>query len=229
MQRSQGYILRTRPYSDANEIVDVLTETVGRMTFIARPAKLRGKVQKGHLQPFRLLHLDWSGRGELLRLTQTDERFRHRIPVANLVYGMYLNELVLRLTPQHHVVESLYTDYHSALRLLSESDAPMLVLLRFEVRLMAHLGHALNVWQDDQTGEAINPSQRYSYHAGAGLVPYFGESQMTGTLIRGDLLEAMREPTSMSLYHCEQLRLFLDKFWLQIHSKPFNSRKLLSF
>ena len=84
MQVSQGYVLRTRPYSDASLIVDLYTEQLGRFSCITRPAKRRGKVQKGHLQAFRLLQLQWQGRTELPRLAQTDERFRHRVPTQHL-------------------------------------------------------------------------------------------------------------------------------------------------
>ena len=124
MQSSLGYILRTRPYSDANMIVDLFTKEAGRITCMARPARLRGKVQKGHLQSFRILQLDWQGRGEMPRLNQTDERFRHRIPVANLLYGLYLNELILRLIPQHSSLETLYRDYENSLQLLVQSNTP---------------------------------------------------------------------------------------------------------
>ena len=230
MQSSLGYILRTRPYSDANVIVDLFTKEVGRITCMARPAKLRGKVQKGHLQPFRILQLDWQGRSEMLRLNQTDERFRHRVPVAKLLYGLYLNELILRLIPQNTSLDALYGDYQSALQLLVESDAPMLVVMRFELALMEGLGHSLNLWHDDQDGFEIEAGKRYLYSVGAGVLPYDPKQpQVLGVLINSDLLLAMREPAEMEMPELRLQRQFLDKFWLQLVNKPFNSRKLLQF
>lgn len=230
MQSSLGYILRTRPYSDANVIVDLFTKEVGRITCMARPAKLRGKVQKGHLQPFRILQLDWQGRSEMLRLNQTDERFRHRVPVASLLYGLYLNELILRLIPQNTSLDTLYSDYQSALQLLVESDAPMLVVMRFELALMEGLGHSLNLWHDDQDGFEIEAGKRYLYSVGAGVLPYDPKQpQVLGVLINSDLLLAMREPAEMEMPELRLQRQFLDKFWLQLVNKPFNSRKLLQF
>ena len=230
MQSSLGYILRTRPYSDANVIVDLFTKEVGRITCMARPAKLRGKVQKGHLQPFRILQLDWQGRSEMLRLNQTDERFRHRVPVASLLYGLYLNELILRLIPQNTSLDALYSDYQSALQLLVESDAPMLVVMRFELALMEGLGHSLNLWHDDQDGFEIEAGKRYLYSVGAGVLPYDPKQpQVLGVLINSDLLLAMREPAEMEMPELRLQRQFLDKFWLQLVNKPFNSRKLLQF
>ncbi|PID46893.1 MAG: DNA repair protein RecO [Proteobacteria bacterium] len=230
MQHSLGYVLRTRPYSDANVIVDLFTQDAGRITCMARPARQRGKVQKGHLQPFRTLQLQWSGRGALPRLDQTDEQLRHRISAAQLVHGMYLNELILRLLPPQHSIISLYRDYHAALQLLVDSQEPMLVLMRFELGLMQSLGYSLSLWKNDGNGEAIGVGERYLYVIGAGIIPYDHQQiQPAGVQVRGDLLVALREPTTMSIVQYQQLRRFLDQFWLQLLSKPFNSRKLLPF
>lgn len=230
MQRSQGYILRTRPYSDANVIVDLLTKSVGRITCITRPAKLKGKVSRGHLQPFRILDLHWQGRGELFRLTQTDERFRHRMPVEHLMYGMYLNELILKLLPVHTSLEMLYNDYQASLGLLVDSAEPMPVIMHFEVAFMQGLGHALNLWQDDESGADIQFNRSYLYVIGLGILPYnTAQPQSAGVLLPGQLLMALRDPFAMEAVEYQQLRGFLDKFWLQLLGKPFNSRKLLHF
>ena len=200
MQSSLGYILRTRPYSDANVIVDVFTKDAGRITCMARPAKLRGKVQKGHLQSFRILQLDWQGRGEMLSLKQTDERFRHRIPVSSLLYGLYLNELILRLIPLHTSLETLFSDYQNSLQLLVESAAPMTVVMRFEMALMEGLGHPLSLWYDDEDGSEIKLGQRYLYSVGAGVLRYdSSQPQTAGVLITAELLMALREPSKMGL------------------------------
>ena len=197
---------------------------------MARPAKLRGKVQKGHLQAFRILQFDWQGRGEMLRLNQTDECFRHRIPAANLLYGLYLNELILRLIPLHTSLDTLYHNYQNSLQLLTESNAPMLVVMRFEMALMEGLGHPLNVWSDDESGEEIRQGQRYLYSAGSGVLPYDpNQPQLAGVLMSAELLIALREPSEMDMPSLRLQRQFLDKFWLQLQSKPFNSRKLLQF
>ena len=230
MLSSLGYILRTRPYSDASVIVDLFTKEAGRITCMARPAKLRGKVQKGHLQSFRILQLDWQGRGEMLRLNQTDERFRHRIPVPSLLYGLYLNELILKLIPQHTSLDTLYRDYQNSLQLLVESDSPMLVVIRFEMALMEGLGHPLNLWNDDEGGAEIRQGQRYLYSVGSGVLLYeSNRPQPAGIMITAELLMALREPAEMDMSSLRLQRQFLDKFWLQLLSKPFNSRKLLQF
>ena len=230
MQSSMGYILRTRPYTEASVIVVLFTEHAGRMTCIARPAKLRGKVQKGHLQAFRLLRLDWQGRSDLSRLTQTDERFRHRIPAAHLLYGLFLNELLLKLVQAHSVQQSLYTVYQHTLQLLCETEVPMVVVMRFELALLSELGHMPDLWQDDETGDSIVSARAYYYAINIGLQHTKSNiNQNASVPISGELLIAMRQPETMSLEQYESLRYFLDSLWLRIVRKPFNSRKLLRF
>ncbi len=228
MQTSLGYILRTRPYTDASVIVDLYTKSAGRLTCITRPSKLRGKVQKGHLQAFRILQLHWQGRSDLSRLTQTDERFRHRIPAGHLLYGLYLNELLLKVIQTHSPMDALFTAYQNTLQLLSETELPMIVVMRFELVLLEELGHMPDLWQDDEHGEAINCYSNYNYGVKTGLhVQQASAVEYDKVRISGSLLIAIREPDRMSLEQYEDLRRFLDALWMQIVRKPFNSRKLI--
>ena len=228
MQTSLGYILRTRPYTDASVIVDLYTKSAGRLTCITRPSKLRGKVQKGHLQAFRILQLHWQGRSDLSRLTQTDERFRHRIPAGHLLYGLYLNELLLKVIQTHSPMDALFSAYQNTLQLLSETELPMIVVMRFELVLLKELGHMPDLWQDDEHGKAINGNSIYNYGVKTGLhLQQASAAEYDKVPISGSLLIAIREPDRMSLEQYEDLRRFLDALWMQIVRKPFNSRKLI--
>lgn len=228
MQSSLGYVLRTRPYSDTRVIVDVFTQDAGRFACMSRPAKLRGKVQRGHLQAFRLLQLNWDGRGELSRLTQTDERLRHRVPGSHLLYGLYLNELVLKLIQPHSSLDQLFTHYQHSLHSLTQSEAPMTAVMQFELALLEALGHSINLWHDDMHGEAVVAEHRYHYHLGAGLLPAVASSEaVSGVPVEGELLVTLRENEALSLGQVQDLRRFLDRLWLRIAGKPFNSRKML--
>jgi len=230
MQSSMGYILRTRPYSDASVIVDLFTKDAGRMTCMARPAKLRGKVHKGHLQAFRLLQLHWQGKSELSRLTQTDERLRHRIPPDKLLFGLYLNELLLKLVQTHVALDQLFTIYQHTLQLLCDTEVPMVVVMQFELALLNDLGHMPDLWQEDGSGSDIAPDTNYGYGINVGLhLAELPTRNHNSVPVSGDLLIAMRQPETMSLEHYHKLRRFLDAIWVRIVRKPLNSRKLLRF
>lgn len=229
MQSSDGYILRTRPYSESSVIVDLFTRHAGKITCITRPAKLRGKVQKGHLQAFRLLQLHWQGRSELTRLTQTDERHRYRIPASNLLFGLYLNELLLKLVQAHSQLTDLFTTYQHTLQLLCDSEVPMVVVMRFELVLLDELGHMPDLWREDGSGQDIIPDATYAYGVDVGLQSTHSSDNQGLIPLSGSLLVAMRRPEIMSLDHYHELRQFLDSIWIRVARKPLNSRKLLRF
>ena len=95
MQKSFGYVLNRRPFRDTSLLLDIFTEDYGRICCVARPAKKRGKIVKGNTEPFRYLHLQWIGKGDVQTLVEADERGRHEIPPSELMMGLYLNELLL--------------------------------------------------------------------------------------------------------------------------------------
>ncbi|PWQ98956.1 DNA repair protein RecO [Leucothrix arctica] len=230
MASSTGYILRTRPYTESNVIVDLFTHEQGRLTCMARPAKVRGKVQKGHLQAFRLLQFEWQGRGEMGKLTQTDERYRHRIPAGHLLYGLYLNELLLKCLKPHTSLDGLYENYQRCLSLLVDSEIPMIVLMRFELLLLEGLGHIINLWQLESSDADILVTERYIYRLGIGMSLFNrNQQQMGGIPVSGELLVALRSPELMDMSQYSELRVFLDHLWLRVLGKPLNSRKLLIF
>ena len=230
MHESLGYVLRAKPYSESGWVVDLWTLSAGRVRCFARPAKQRGKVQKGHLQSFLLLRLNWHTRVEPGRLTQTDECRRHRIPANRLIYGIYLNELLLRLLQTELELPELFSAYQHALQQLvqPEVDAVM-VSMQFELALLEALGHHLNLWKDDVDGDAISASDNYGYAIGSGLIPE--NKQWAGPVwlpIEGVVLHWLREPQWLpDELLSAKLRLFLDRLWGQLSNKPLNSRSLL--
>ena len=59
-----AYILHHRPYRDTSRILDVITRDHGRLTLFARGVRGPKAKLASVLQPFQLLLLSWSGRGE---------------------------------------------------------------------------------------------------------------------------------------------------------------------
>ena len=82
----------------------------------------RGRASLSILQPFRLLLLSWSGRGEAPTAHRGGVRRSpaRRCPPGALLSGFYLNELLLKLTTRHDPMPALFDAYHGALRGLKE-------------------------------------------------------------------------------------------------------------
>ena len=83
-----------------------------------------------------------------------------------LLCGFYLNELLLKLVAARGSASALFADYAEALAALaaeSAAAAQATVLRRFEVRLLAAMGYALNLASEVDSGAPIDPSRMYHY------------------------------------------------------------------
>src|SRR5579863_6230168 len=91
-----GYILHHWPYRDTSRILEVLTRDHGRLTLFARAVRGPKARLAAVLQPFRLLLLSWSGRGDSAQLTAAEcAAAEPPLPSACLMPSFYLNELLL--------------------------------------------------------------------------------------------------------------------------------------
>ena len=233
MQHSFGYILNQRPFRDSSVLVDLFTEDYGRIRCVARPAKKRGKIIKGNLEPFRYLKLQWTGKGDLQTLTEADERGRHKIPASELMLGIYLNELLLLLTRQHVAQPELFSAYKYTLHKLSDSRINQHIMMRFEVYLLACLGYPLVLDDDalfaEKLDSAINHKMRYRFTQENGLerVAQSVTTQTSEIFINAEVLAALADMQSMSDKQWKALRHFLDAVFKHLSPRVIHSRRLL--
>jgi len=188
-----GYLLHHRPWRDTSRILEVLTREHGRLTLFARAVRGPGAKLAPVLQPFRLLLLSWSGRGEAPQLTGA-ERAQHGpgLPPERLLAAFYLNELLIRLTTRHDPLPELFDHYHRTLTQL-RAGAPLEPALRiFEKRLLEVLGYGLDLATEAHTGKRIEPQGYYHFRAGQGLVPAAAQGS-PGALAGRSLLSLARE------------------------------------
>ena len=224
--QSFGYILNHRPFRDNSLLVDIFTEDYGRICCVARPAKKRGKILKGSLEPFRYLHLQWIGKGEVQTLTEADERGRHTIPPSEMMMGLYLNEILLFLMQQHSPLPELFSAYKYTLHKLNNPDINKQIMMQFELYLLASLGLPVVA----QTDEAISAEMRYrfSLEGGITVVDELFDPQSRSVIIDGDLLIALQDIQTLNEEQWEKLRQFLDTVFSLLIPRTINSRKLLN-
>jgi len=223
--QSFGYILNHRPFRDNSLLVEIFTENHGRICCVARPAKKRGKILKGSLEPFRYLSLQWIGKGDVQTLTEADERGRHAIPPSEMMMGLYLNELLLLLLQQHAAQPALFSAYKYTLHKLSDPAINKQIMMRFELYLLASLGLPVEV----QSDEAISPEMRYRFSLEEGITLASNSvNDSNSIIIDGGLLLALQDIQSLQESHWKQLRIFLDAVFLRLTPRTINSRKLLN-
>jgi DNA repair protein RecO (recombination protein O) len=186
-----GYLLHHHPWRDTSRILEVLTREHGRVTLFARGVRGPGAKLAPVLQPFQLLLLSFSGRGEAAQLTGA-ERAAAAVPLPQpcLLAGFYLNELLLKLTTRHDPLPELFDHYHGALEQL-RAGVPLEPCLRvFEKRLLEVLGYGLDLATEARSGLPLEPDAYYDFRPGVGLVSAPGSAR---ALCGQSLLSLARE------------------------------------
>ena len=172
IQLTPGYILHHRPYRDTSRILEVITRDHGRISVFARGVRGPKAKLASVLQPFQMLLLSWTGRGEAAQLTGAESaQAAAPLPPSYLMAAFYLNELLLKLTTRHDPLPVLFDAYHTALESLRQGAALEPELRVFEKRLLEALGYGLDLEAEAQTGKRIQPHQYYHFRPEQGLVP----------------------------------------------------------
>jgi len=187
-----GYVLHHRPWRDTSRILEVLTREEGRFTLFARGVRGPKAKLAPVLQPFRLLLLSWSGRGEAGQLTAAEPAHTSSaLPAACLLSAYYLNELLLRLTTRHDPLPELFDYYHVTLESLRAGAHLERTLRLFEKHLLQALGYGLDLTREAHSGRQIDAECSYHFRAGVGLIR--AERATRDALAGRSLLELERE------------------------------------
>jgi DNA repair protein RecO (recombination protein O) len=172
IQLAPAYILHHRPYRDTSRIFEVVSRDHGRLSLFARGVRGPKAKLASILQPFQMLLLSWTGRGEAAQLTGAESaQSAPPVPAPCLMAAFYLNELLIKLTTRHDPLPMLFDTYHGTLESLRHG-APLERELRvFEKRLLEALGYGLDLGAEAQTGKRIEPNEYYHFRPEQGLVP----------------------------------------------------------
>ena len=192
IQLTPGYILHHRPYRDTSRILEVITRDHGRISVFARGVRGPKAKLASILQPFQMLLLSWTGRGEAAQLTGAESaQAAAPLPPSYLMAAFYLNELLLKLTTRHDPLPVLFDAYHTALESLRQGAALEPELRVFEKRLLEALGYGLDLEAEAQTGKRIQPHEYYHFRPEQGLVPTVAEA--SGALAGDSLIGLANE------------------------------------
>jgi len=177
IQLTPGYILHHRPYRDTSRIFEVVTRDHGRLSLFAHGVRGPKAKLASILQPFQMLLLSWTGRGEAAQLTSAESaQASPPMPPSCLMAAFYLNELLMKLTTRHDPLPVLFDTYHTALEGLRQG-APLEPQLRvFEKRLLEALGYGLDLGAEARTGKRIEPGEYYHFRPEQGLVATVAEA-----------------------------------------------------
>ncbi len=176
-----AYLVHSRPFSESSLIVELITESHGRITAVAKGVKRKNNINKSILQLFRPLLVNWRGQGDLKTLVRIDSPTLS-LPLNKtfLFSGFYLNELIIRLLTKEQPQPQIYSAYHATLIALSKELDIEESLRQFELTLINELGHGFSFLQDIDDQD-IEPSCEYCLLVDQGFMaqvngPYLGQS-----------------------------------------------------
>jgi len=218
-----AYLIHSRPFSESSLIVELFTESHGRISAVANGVKRRKNVNKSLLQAFRPLLVSWRGNGDLKTLIRIDSPTLP-LPLAKtyLYSGLYLNELILRLLAKETSQPAVYNAYHATLISLSKSQDIEITLRQFELTLLEELGHGFSLTVDID-GQVIEPNWKYDLLHEQGFI-----SRVDGKFLGESLINIANTNYCNNITRNHAKQLTRQALLPLLGSKPLHSRRLFS-
>jgi DNA repair protein RecO (recombination protein O) len=202
IDQQPAFILHARAYRETSLLLEAFTRDHGRVGLVARGVrKEKTRQPRALLQPLVPLTLSWTGAGELATLVGAEgEGEALALAGEGLLCGLYLNELLLRMTERADPHAPLFDAYALALRRLAGAEPASWTLRRFERDLLDQLGYGIDLATDAQSGSALEADAGYGYRHEIGIVPWRGAAD--GPRVAGSALLALaldRQPDDAQL------------------------------
>jgi DNA repair protein RecO (recombination protein O) len=217
IEQQPAYVLHARPYRETSLLLECLTRDHGRLGVVARGVRReRARLQRAQFEPFQLVALDLVLRGELaaLRAAEPLGAPSPRLLGDAGLAGLYLNELVVRMTGRQDPQPQLFEHYALALRRLLEDPSLAWTLRRFERDLLQVLGYDLQLLVDAEDGQPLEPQRLYRYEVEHGPLAAVAAGPQT---LRGSDLLALahdRQPDAQGLASLRRMMREVIRFYL---------------
>lgn len=213
IDQQPAYVLHARAYRETSLLLECLTRDHGRIGVVARGVRgVRARLQRSDLEPFRPVCLDLSQRGELATLRGVEPLGNApRLTGDALLSGLYVNELIVRMSARQDPHAGLFEAYAAALRGLARAHMTAWTLRRFERDLLVALGYALQLRVDATRGDGVEPEAWYRY------VPEHGPERCVPEMqraVRGADLLALEEDRPPDAEGLRRLRLMMREVLL---------------
>jgi DNA repair protein RecO (recombination protein O) len=145
-----AYVLHARPWRETSLLVEVLSETRGRLGLVARGVQgPRRHVLRAALQPLQHIRFEGVQRGELAQLHRAEAiDAAPQLPQDAMLASFYIHELLLRLAPREDAHSELYALYGTVRERLRRAEPLAWTLRRFERDLLEALGSGFDLSRD---------------------------------------------------------------------------------
>ena len=231
IEQQPAFVLHARAWRETSMLIEAFTRDHGRVGLVARGVRgARSRFPRASLQPLQPLLLGWSARGELGTLTGAEQTGTRWILSGDaLLAGIYVNELVLRLTSRNDAHGAAFAAYTECLGRLAEQPDIAWTLRRFERDFLADLGYALMLTRTAE-GAPIDAAAVYAYVADTGPVAWregSGLPRISGSALT--MLDRDETPTASELAELRRLMraVIRDLVGGGLNAWSLSSRRLL--
>ncbi|MDO5639034.1 MAG: DNA repair protein RecO [Neisseria sp.] len=186
-----AFLLTATPWRESSLWLEVFSRRYGRVALLARSARKRQSELRGVLVPFVPINASWYGSQELKTLHRAEWLGGWRQPQDRALFsGLYVNELVYKLTAREDPHPALYDALAEVMRAVAETPNHVAALRRFEWRLLTELGLAPDL-RCDQHGAEVTAEQHYWLRAEHPLLPLadaagLNPAEAAGVAVRGE-------------------------------------------
>jgi DNA repair protein RecO (recombination protein O) len=172
IEQQPAYVLHARPYRETSLLLECLTREHGRVGVVARGVRgERSRLRRALLEPVQPLAMDLLLRGELATLVAVEPAgMTPRLTGDAALAGLYLNELVVRLSARQDPMPPVFDAYARVLPELVSGQSLGWSLRRFERDLLELLGYGLQLHGEAHTDEPLDPEASYRYQVEQGAV-----------------------------------------------------------
>lgn len=156
-----AFLLSATPWRETSLLAELFSRDYGRVSVVARSARKRQNELRGVLVPFVPVQVAWYGREELKTLHRAEWVGGWPQPQNRALFGgLYVNELMLKLTAREEPQPLLYAALQRVMRVLCTESNHAAALRRFEWALLMQSGYAPDLQCDDD-GHPVSADRRY--------------------------------------------------------------------
>lgn len=174
LYRVEGVVLRRRDLGEADRILTVFTDRLGKISVVAKGTRRTQSRLAGHLEPFSRTSLLIAKGRNLDIVTQASliEPFKHlRANEALIAYAGYFADLVDQFTVEGQESHRAYDLFIESLAELDQDLDPFVISTYFELAMLALMGFQPEIYKCIGCGRDLTPEINGFSLAGGVLCP----------------------------------------------------------
>lgn len=157
-----AFILHTKSYLNSSLIVTVFTKDHGLVRLIAKGARRIKSKLRSELQQFIPVNIGYLNKTNIGILTEIEQRVMVNIlPNNKLAFGLYVNELMVKLLHEHDPHPKLFAHYTKALISLRKTLNVEKTLREFEMLMLNEIGYGIDFFHDAASNAKVELEGRY--------------------------------------------------------------------